>query len=309
MPVYEIAAFYHFKSIEDPALLRDRLHALCEATGAIGILLVAPEGINGTIAVKMGGMDPLIDAIRQETGIDALQPRRSVDDEIPFLRLRVRLKKEIVTLHAPEADPTRQVGTYVEPKDWNRLIADPDVVLIDTRNDYEVKIGTFKGAINPETKSFSAFPAFVEGHFDPEKHKKVAMFCTGGIRCEKASSYMLAHGFEEVFHLKGGILHYLETVPPEESLWEGGCFVFDRRVAVGNGLKPLEIDLCHGCRTPLSAADRLSPDFEDGVSCPACASLMSDRQKASARERHRQSRLAEARGENHLGPRHFFASD
>jgi UPF0176 protein len=303
MPTHEIAAFYTFQRIDDPVDLRARLHVICEKAGARGILLVAKEGINGTLAVASGGMTPLMDAIKREAGIAALSPRFSFDDEMPFLRLKVRLKKEIVTINAPEADPTAHVGTYVAPEDWNALIADPDIILLDTRNDYEVKIGTFKGAMDPETRSFSEFPHYVQTRLDPEKHKKVAMFCTGGIRCEKASSYMLAHGFKEVYHLKGGILNYLEKIPPEESLWQGGCFVFDRRVAVGSGLEPLELDLCYGCRTPLTVKDRQSAEFEEGVSCPHCCSLMTLEQKASSRERHRQTVLAAARGENHLGPR------
>ena len=303
MSSFEIAAFYRFHAIPDPADMRERLHAICSAAEARGILLVAPEGINGTLAVAAGGMADLIEKIRAEVGLVDLVPRLSFDEEMPFLRLKVRIKKEIVTIAAPEADPTQRVGSYVAPQDWNALISDPDVVVLDTRNDYEYRIGTFKGAIDPLTKTFSEFPSYVEAHLDPAKHKKIAMFCTGGIRCEKASSYMLAHGFDEVFHLQGGILNYLETVPPEESLWEGGCFVFDRRVAVGSGLEPLDLDLCYGCRTPLSPADHASHDYELGVSCPHCASLMTPGQKASARERHRQTLLAEQRGSTHIGPR------
>lgn len=285
--------------------MRERLHSICLAAEATGILLVANEGINGTLAVKVGGMATLIEAIRDAVGLSELTPRLSFDYEMPFLRLKVRLKKEIVTIAAPEADPTQQVGTYVKPQDWNALITDPEVLVLDTRNDYEVKIGTFQGAIDPNTRSFSDFPSYVCDHLDPTRHKKIAMFCTGGIRCEKASSYMLAHGFEEVFHLQGGILNYLESIPHEESLWQGGCFVFDRRVAVGAGLEPLDLDLCYGCRTPLSDADRASPNFEEGVTCPHCAPLMTPAQKASSRERHRQTLLAEARGETHIGPRHI----
>ena len=303
MPTHEIAAFYRFHRISNPPAMRERLHSICLAAEATGILLVADEGINGTIAVKVGGMAALIEAIRQTVGLSELTPRLSFDDEMPFLRLKVRLKKEIVTIAAPEADPTQRVGTYVKPEDWNALITDPEVLVIDTRNDYEVKIGTFQGAIDPNTRNFSDFPGYVASHLDPAQHKKIAMFCTGGIRCEKASSYMLAHGFKEVFHLQGGILNYLESIPQEESLWQGGCFVFDRRVAVGTGLEPLDLDLCYGCRTPLADADRASPDFEKGVTCPHCAPLMTPAQKASSRERHRQTLLAEARGETHIGPR------
>jgi UPF0176 protein len=217
----------------------------------------------------------------------------------------VRLKKEIVTLGVPTVDPTRLVGTYVEPEDWNALIADPDIVLIDTRNADEVRIGTFEGAIDPQTTSFSQFPDYVKTHLDPQKHQKVAMFCTGGIRCEKASNYMLQEGFAEVYHLKGGILKYLEMIPEEQSKWRGDCFVFDRRVAVGHGLKVAShLHLCAGCRAPLSLEERQSNSYEEGVCCPYCVAVLTQQQKASARERHKQMLLAEQRGTSHLGPRH-----
>jgi len=306
MSKIEIAAFYRFAPVADPVDLRGRLQSVCRAAGARGILLVAKEGINGTLAVEAPGMTGLLAALRAESGFQDLTPRLSFDEEMPFLRLKVRLKKEIVTLSAPEADPTREVGTYVDPKDWNELISDPDVVLIDTRNDYEFRIGTFRGARDPGTENFGDFPSYVAQNLDPERDQKIAMFCTGGIRCEKASSYLLAKGFKQVFHLQGGILNYLEKISPQDSLWDGGCFVFDRRVALGHGLKPLPLDLCFGCLSPLSADDKASPDYEEGVSCPHCASLMTPEKRASARERHRQTMLAKARGEAHLGPRSFL---
>lgn len=303
MSKFEIAAFYRFQPVADPANLRTRLAAACRAAGARGILLVAPEGINGTIATAEGQLRPLMDAIRRESGFADIEPRFSFDDEMPFLRMKVRIKKEIVTIGSDDVDPNETVGTYVAPEDWNTLISQPDVLLIDTRNDYEVRIGTFKGALDPKTHSFSEFPSFVRQTLDPKKHKRIAMFCTGGIRCEKASNVMLKQGFEDVYHLKGGILAYLEKIPPSESQWEGGCFVFDRRVALGHGLKPEPIDLCFGCLAPLTPEDRQSKDFEEGVSCPHCAPLMTPKRRESVRERHRQTLLAKDRGDHHLGPR------
>lgn len=302
MSNFEIAAFYKFRPVNDPASLRERLALACRNAGARGILLIAPEGINGTIATAAGKLAPLLEAIRKESGFDDIEPRLSFDSEMPFLRMKVRLKKEIVTIGDDAVDPNETVGTYVAPEDWNKLIAEPDVLLLDTRNDYEVRIGTFKGALDPKTHSFSEFPSFVRQTLDPKKHKRIAMFCTGGIRCEKASHVMLKEGFEEVYHLKGGILAYLEKIPPSESQWEGGCFVFDRRVALGHGLKPEPIDLCFNCLAPLTPEDRQSKDFEEGVSCPHCAPLLTPARRAAVRERHRQTLLAEARGTHHLGP-------
>ena len=303
MPAIQVCAFYKFARWPHFKQLRQPLQAVCDAHGVKGILLVAAEGINGTLAGLPEAMDAVMAGIRQIGAIADLEHMTSYCEAMPFLRMKVRLKQEIVTLGAPEADPLAQVGTYVDAADWNRLISDPDVVLVDTRNEYEVGIGTFAGALDPKTTSFTEFPGFVQAHLDPAQHKKVAMFCTGGIRCEKASSYMLAQGFEQVFHLKGGILKYLEEVAAEHSLWQGACFVFDERVAVGHGLAVADMKLCHGCRVPLTGADMQSPGYEPGVSCPHCASLLTPAQKASARERQKQVQLARARGERHLGPK------
>lgn len=302
---FDVAAFYHFGPLPDYASLQAPLTDFCESRGVMGICLLAAEGINGTLAGLRHDMQAVLAEIRRLTGFAALEHKMSYADTMPFLRLKVRLKKEIVTLGVPTVDPTRLVGTYVEPEDWNALIADPDIVLIDTRNADEVRIGTFEGAIDPQTTSFSQFPDYVKTHLDPQKHQKVAMFCTGGIRCEKASNYMLQEGFAEVYHLKGGILKYLEMIPEEQSKWRGDCFVFDRRVAVGHGLKVAShLHLCAGCRAPLSLEERQSNSYEEGVCCPYCVAVLTQQQKASARERHKQMLLAEQRGTSHLGPRH-----
>jgi len=302
---FDVAAFYHFGQLPDYASLQAPLTDFCESRGVMGICLLAAEGINGTLAGLRHDMQAVLAEIRRLTGFAALEHKMSYADTMPFLRLKVRLKKEIVTLGVPTVDPTRLVGTYVEPEDWNALIADPDIVLIDTRNADEVRIGTFEGAIDPQTTSFSQFPDYVKTHLDPQKHQKVAMFCTGGIRCEKASNYMLQEGFAEVYHLKGGILKYLEMIPEQQSKWRGDCFVFDRRVAVGHGLKVAShLHLCAGCRAPLSLEERQSNSYEEGVCCPYCVAVLTQQQKASARERHKQMLLAEQRGTSHLGPRH-----
>ena len=303
MSQFAVCAFYKFARLPDPAALQASLQTLCETFGAKGILLLAAEGINGTLAASPEAMQNIMSGIRQICGLPELEHKTAFAGTMPFLRLKVRLKAEIVTLGETDVDPSAKVGTYVEPCDWNRLISDPDVVVIDTRNDYEVGIGSFAGALDPKTTSFSQFPQFVRQNLDPARDKKVAMFCTGGIRCEKASSFMLGEGFAEVFHLRGGILKYLETVPPEQSLWQGACFVFDDRVAIGHGLEVVDITLCHGCRAPLSEADRASPAYERGVACPHCADILTVAQKASARERQKQVDLARTRGERHLGPK------
>ena len=301
MPPIEVAAFYKFAHLPHFESLRDPLQALCDAHGAKGILLIAAEGINGTVAATPGTMARVLAGIGAITSLHDIEHKTSHSDAMPFLRMKIRIKREIVTLGVP-VDPLANVGAYVEPQDWNALIADPDVVLLDTRNSYEVGIGTFQNAIDPQTTSFSQFPDYVRDNLDPARHKKIAMFCTGGIRCEKASSYLVAQGFGEVFHLKGGILKYLETVPQAESRWHGACFVFDQRVAVTHGLEIAGIDLCRGCRSPLQPEDHAAPDYEEGVSCRHCAGSMTPAHKASARERQRQVRLAEARGSVHLGP-------
>ena len=302
-PPFAVAAFYHFGSLPQYRDLQAPLRDTCARLGVRGIALLAAEGVNGTMAGTRAAMEEVLETLRRLTGFNTIDHKWSQAREMPFLRLKVRLKKEIVTLGVDGVDPNKQVGTYVAPEDWNAVISDPDVIVIDTRNHEEVRIGSFAGAIDPLTRSFSEFPDYVKNNLDPAKHKKVAMFCTGGIRCEKASSYMLQEGFSEVFHLKGGILNYLEKIPASESLWQGECFVFDRRIALGHGLvEAADLVLCGGCRAPLSDSERCSADYEEGVCCPYCAPLMTAERKQSARERHRQMRLAEARGGTHLGP-------
>jgi UPF0176 protein len=298
---YEVAAFYSFSRLEDLPRLRTALQNLCDAHGLCGILLIAQEGINGTLAAPSAPLREALTGIASLTGISALDPKYSQSAQPPFRRMKVRIKKEIVTIGDPAVDPVEQVGTYVAPEDWNALMADPDVLLIDTRNAFEVAAGTFEGAVDPGTRSFSAFPAFVRDTLDPGKHRKIAMFCTGGIRCEKASSFMLKEGFHEVYHLKGGILSYLETVPQAESRWQGGCFVFDERVAVGHGLAVMPVRFCLSCNTLLDSDALQSPLYEDGVCCPQCAQTLTAQQKASARERQKQMVLAQKRGGQHLG--------
>ncbi len=296
-----VAALYHFADLADFRELRAPLQAVCDAAGIKGSLLLAAEGINGTVAGTRAGIDALLAHLKNDARLRDLEHKESTAESMPFYRMKVKLKKEIVTLGAPEANPNVCVGEYVDPADWNALISDPDVLLLDTRNDYEYEVGTFQGAVNPDTHSFREFPEFVQKNVDPARHKKVAMFCTGGIRCEKASSYMLQHGFDSVYHLKGGILKYLELVPEDESLWQGECFVFDERVSVGHGLKTGDYSLCRGCRFPLTAAERKAPEYEEGVSCPHCLHRLSEEKKSRLRERQKQTQLAEARHRQHLG--------
>ncbi len=287
---YKIAALYKFTPIEDIPALRAYIYAFAEnIDGICGTLLLAPEGVNGTIGAKPEAMDRMIDFLNEKLGIKAGELKFSESAEKPFNKFKVRPKKEIITMRAPdEANPNKQVGQYVEAQDWNALISNPDVITLDTRNDYETKVGIFKGAIDPNITTFTEFKDYVAENLDPAKHKKVAMFCTGGIRCEKASAYMLAKGFEEVYHLKGGILKYLETVPADESLWEGQCFVFDKRVSVGHELKEGDWTICHGCREPLSEQETKSPDYELGVSCPHCASSLTPERITMLRQRQHQ---------------------
>jgi UPF0176 protein len=303
MARFDVAAFYKFVALPRFAALQEPLRDLCAQHGVKGVLLLAPEGINGTLAGPPDGLKAVLAGIRACPEFADLTHKASHADTMPFLRLKVRLKAEIVTLGEPGVDPCTQVGTYVEPQDWNALISDPDVLVIDTRNHFEVGIGTFKGAIDPDTVKFSEFAAFVRDKLDPARQRQVAMFCTGGIRCEKASSFMLQQGFGEVFHLRGGILNYLEKVPQVDSLWQGSCFVFDERVAVGHGLAIEDIAVCVNCQSPLTDEARASRLFEPGVSCPSCAATLTETQKSSSRERHRQIELARARGQSHLGPR------
>ncbi|MCX7338206.1 MAG: rhodanese-related sulfurtransferase [Alphaproteobacteria bacterium] len=296
-----VAALYKFAPLHDFRDMLAPLKKVCEEQKIKGTLLLAAEGINGTVAGPRDGIDALLAHLKQDPRLADLEHKEAVADDYPFYRLKVRLKKEIVTLGVDGIDPNKQVGQYVDPKDWNRLISEPDVVLIDTRNDYEVGIGTFVGAIDPETKTFREFPGYVKQNLDPQKHKKIAMWCTGGIRCEKASAYMLAEGFEEVYHLKGGILKYLEEVPPEESLWQGECYVFDHRVSVGHGLIQGHYETCYGCRLPISAADKESEHYKEGVSCPACYSATTEQKKHRFEQRQYQIHLAASRGQCHIG--------
>lgn len=299
-----VAALYQFTRFDDPHALRAPLLELCTAQQITGTLLLATEGINGTIAGDAAGIEAVLAHIRTLPGCAQLDVKFSHAATMPFLRMKVRIKREIVTLRAPEADPTQR-GRYVEPKDWNALVDDPNVVLIDTRNDYEVAIGSFKGAVNPQTTAFTDLPRWVEtfkaGLPADAPRPKVAMFCTGGIRCEKSTALMRAHGFDDVVHLKGGILKYLEQVPADDSRWEGECFVFDQRVAVRHGLELGSHTLCFACRMPLSEDDRAHPAYEAGVSCPHCIDARDEAARARFAERQRQMRLAAARGETHLG--------
>lgn len=303
------AALYKFVSLPDFAELREPLFDFCHARGIKGTLLLAAEGINGTIAGPEAAVRELLAHLRADPRLAQLAHKESWSDKEPFYRLKVKLKKEIVTLGVDGIDPNRMAGQYVKPQDWNQLIQDPDVVLIDTRNDYEVQVGTFEGALNPETRSFSQLPQWVEKEMQPGgrlaerdgRKPRVAMFCTGGIRCEKSTAFMRTKGFEEVFHLEGGILKYLETVPAEHSTWNGECFVFDERVSVGHDLQPGHFQLCRSCRHPLSDEDKQSPLFEDGVSCPRCHDSLTPEQRRKFSERQRQMALARARGERHIG--------
>lgn len=301
MSKYLTAALYKFVSLPDYKQLQAPIQAACESNNIKGTLLLAEEGINGTIAGLPADIHKTLNYLRQDARFADLEHKESYADEHPFYRMKVRLKKEIVTLGVPGVSPTKKVGTYVKPEDWNALISDPDVILIDTRNDYEVDIGTFKGALDPKTTTFREFPEYVAHNLDKTKHKKVAMFCTGGIRCEKASSYMMDQGFEEVYHLQGGILKYLETVPEKTSLWQGECFVFDQRVAVKHNLEVGEYDQCYACRHPLSPQEMQSEQYAAGISCPYCYDKLSEEKRASLSERQKQVALAKKRGEAHIG--------
>ena len=302
MPV-TVAALYHFTRFDDPQALQAPLLALCEAQGIKGTLLLAREGINGTIAGSAEGLETVLAHIRALPGCDTLEVKFSAAPDMPFYRMKVRLKREIVTMGEPDIDPSLSVGHYVDPNDWNALIADPDTLVIDTRNDYEVAVGTFAGAVDPRTPTFRDFPAWFRDNREAllAGKKRVAMFCTGGIRCEKSTSFLRAEGVEEVYHLKGGILKYLEQVPEEQSLWQGECFVFDERVTVRHGLEQGTFQLCRACRRPLDAKALAHPDYEEGVSCPACITERTPEQRAGYAERKRQEALARTRGQMHVG--------
>lgn len=293
-----VATFYKFVSLPDYADLRQPLLQCCQEQAIRGTILLAAEGMNATIAGSQAGIDAVLAFLRADPRFADLEHKQSTADSQPFDRLKVKLKREIVTLGVPEVDPTQQVGTYVDPKEWNALLSDPEVVVIDTRNQYEVDIGTFQGAANPQTRSFRQFPDYVQQQLDPQRHKKVAMFCTGGIRCEKASSFMLSQGFEQVYHLKGGILKYLEEVPPEESLWQGECFVFDQRVAVQHGLEIGQHDMCRSCGHPIAAADKASPHYQEGICCPYCVDQLTEAKRRRQQERQRQIELAQRQTNN-----------
>ena len=299
----QIAALYQFTPFDDHVALRDPLLALCEGNAIKGTLLLASEGINGTIAGAPEAIAKVLDHIRALPGCTDLEVKFSHAPTMPFNRMKVRLKREIVTMGEPDIDPLASVGRYVEPADWNALISDPDTLVIDTRNDYEVAVGTFEGAVDPETASFREFPQWFRDNRDAllEGKKKVAMFCTGGIRCEKSTSFLRAEGVDEVYHLKGGILRYLEEMPEEQSKWEGDCFVFDERVTVRHGLEPGDYSMCRACRRPISDADMESDAYVDGVSCPHCIDERTDAQRERYAERQRQEELARKRGTSHVG--------
>ena len=296
-----VAALYKFVRLPDFETLRSPLHKVMTDHEVRGTVLLAAEGVNGTIAGTREGVDAVLDFLRADSRINTLTAKESYTQENPFYRSKVKLKKEIVTMGVEDIDPNDIVGTYVKPEDWNALIADPDVLLVDTRNDYEVQIGSFKNALNPKTESFREFPEFAKQNLDPSKHKKVAMFCTGGIRCEKSTAFMKQQGFKEVYHLEGGILKYLEEVPQEKSLWEGECFVFDNRVTVNHQLEKGSYDQCHACRMPITELDMASEQYQRGISCPHCYDEHNEEQRSRYAERERQVQLAKARGEPHIG--------
>lgn len=296
-----VAALYKFVALPDYRELREPLLDVCLNAGVKGTLLLATEGINGTIAGSRLAIDEVLAYLKSDARFNDIDHKESLDSELPFYRMKVKLKKEIVTMGREGIDPKILVGHYVEPQDWNALITDPEVTVIDTRNHYECDIGSFEGAINPQTTTFKEMPAFVDQQLDPAKHKKVAMFCTGGIRCEKSTAYLLEQGFDEVYHLKGGILKYLEEVPAEKSLWQGECFVFDNRVAVDHDLNVGSYDQCHGCRHPITEAQKSSPHYQRGVCCPLCYDQLTIDQKERFAERQKQIDLAAERNESHIG--------
>ena len=303
--IYLTTAMYHFVSLPHFKMLREPLLNFCVSQSIKGTLLLADEGINGTVAGPEKAIHAFLDFLKNdplfEGNFKGLGHKESWSDKHPFYRMKVKLKKEIVTLGVPGVSPTKIVGQYVKPQDWNSIISDPEVVLIDTRNNYEYAIGTFKNAINPRTTTFREFPDYVKTHFNPMKHKKVAMFCTGGIRCEKASSYMMSVGFDEVYHLEGGILKYLEEVKPEESLWQGECFVFDQRVAIKHGLIVGDFDQCYACRFPLAKEEMKSEKYVPGISCPHCVNNHTPKKIKSLTERQKQIIYAKAKEISHIG--------
>ncbi|MBQ4830010.1 rhodanese-related sulfurtransferase [Alteromonas sp. CI.11.F.A3] len=301
MSKYIVCAMYKFVALENFEAMRQPLLTAMESNGIKGTLLLASEGINGTVSGTREGIDGLLQYLNADERINPISCKESLHEEQPFYRTKVKLKKEIVTMGVEGIDPRKTVGTYVKPNDWNALISDPDVTVIDTRNGYEIEIGTFKHAIDPKTETFREFPEYVAKTLSPEKNKKVAMFCTGGIRCEKSTAYLKEQGFDEVYHLEGGILQYLEDVPKEESLWEGDCFVFDNRVAVNHDLEKSDYHQCYACRLPITDEDMQSEKYESGVSCPHCFGTHTEDQLSRFREREKQVNLAKMRKQEHVG--------
>lgn len=300
---FQVAAFYKFATLDNIGEMRQQLLDVCQEADLLGTILLANEGVNGTVAGSASGIKRLFSHLRGYPDLADITYKTSRCDRNPFLRMKVRLKKEIVTLGVKGIDPTKAAGEYVEPRDWNELVSQPGVRLIDTRNDYEVNLGTFIGAENPQTNSFREFPSWVESHLGEDREQPVAMFCTGGIRCEKSTALLKEMGYKNVYHLKGGILNYLEKIPADKSLWQGDCFVFDNRVSVDHDLAEGYYELCPACRMPLSEEDRKSPQFEENVSCPKCIDRLTPERRASLEERGRQIKLARARGEKHIGRR------
>ena len=299
--MYIIAALYHFNRFADPAALQAPLKAMCLSNGVKGSLLLAPEGVNGTIAGLRAGIDAVLSHLRALPDCTALEHKESFSQTPPFKRMKVRLKKEIVTMGQPDIDPRAQVGHYVEAQEWNALISAPDVAVIDTRNDYEVAIGSFDGAVDPHTKSFGEFPAWWQENKGRFHNKRIAMFCTGGIRCEKSTNYLIGQGITDVYHLKGGVLKYLEEVSQRDSKWQGECYVFDQRVSVGHGLNPGPYVMCHACGRPVGPGETKHANYEDGVSCSNCYADYSEDDRLRFRERERQMELATQRGKSHIG--------
>lgn len=301
MSQYVVSALYKFVTLENFEQIRQPLLKVMEDNEVRGTLLLALEGINGTVAGPQAGIETVLNWLKSDERLASLVHKESYNEICPFKRSKVKLKKEIVTMGVEGIDPKQVVGTYVKPKDWNALISDPEVFLVDTRNDYEIEIGTFENAVNPNTETFREFPQYVKDNMDPAKHKKVAMFCTGGIRCEKSTAYMKEQGFEEVYHLEGGILKYLEEVQEEDTMWQGECFVFDDRVAVDHQLNKGQYDQCHACRMPITEEDKTRDSYQKGVSCHHCIDKVSDEQRARYAEREKQMELAKQRGEAHIG--------
>ncbi|NIM70862.1 MAG: rhodanese-related sulfurtransferase [Xanthomonadales bacterium] len=298
-----VAAFYQFVDLPDYRALQAPLQQRCDGLGLLGTVLLAREGINGTVAGPERGVQRLLERLRRDPRLADLESKTARAERAPFHRMKVRIKKEIVSLGVDGLDPAHEAGTYVDPRDWNALIARPDVRLVDTRNEYEVYLGRFEGAEDPGTRSFRDFPQWAAAHLDPERDRHVAMYCTGGIRCEKATALLRRQGFQNVYHLRGGILGYLEAVPPEHSLWQGECFVFDNRVSVDHALREGDTEVCPACRMPLTEADRQAAEFELHVSCPRCFDRLTPERRERLLERARQMELAAGRGERHLGRR------